>query len=158
MDHCILWPLYSLFSPCQWSLSLTVAHRKHHHPGLGRAEDEERSEENAIVCAHVRWIDRERREHNTGTAARSLAGGPRLFSTSICRYSPRVRYYRAWNARCWRAFQAHVGLRLSSWQFTVLACDSSLSREATIAGSRAQNPSVLSLRSSAQLSRCHCLF
>lgn len=70
-------------------LSLTAAHRKHHR-GL---EDEEKSEGNAIACM-CDGSTRGAKEHNTGTAARSLAGGPRLSSASICRYS-RVRYYRA---------------------------------------------------------------
>lgn len=64
-------------------------------------EDEEKSEENRWrPRAQLQRIDKAReRGNNTGTAAGSSEGGlPRLCaelaSASICRYSPRVRYYR----------------------------------------------------------------
>lgn len=60
-------------------------------------EDEEKSGENRRrPYARLRRIDKAReRGNNTGTAAGSSEGGlPRLSSASICRYSPRVRYYR----------------------------------------------------------------
>lgn len=142
MDHCILWPLCSLFSPCQWSLlpRCTVSII------LGRRRRGEKSDGNAFVCVHACAKDRQgAKEHNTKQElprARSLAGGPRLSSASICRYSLRECAIIALRTHCWQAFQAHVGLRLSSWQFTVFACDSSSRRAHASQEISRANPSV----------------
>lgn len=124
MDHCILRPLYPLFSPCQWSLTALRT--------ISDIEDEdgEKSGENCRRPRAQLWrIDKAReRGNNTGTAAGSSEGGlPRHSPASSPRLASVVtrREYRAITALRtrwrWRGFQAHVGLRLSSWQFTVFA-------------------------------------
>lgn len=122
MDHCILRPLYPLFSPCQWSLTAlrTISDIED--------EDEEKSGENRRrPRAQLRRIDKAReRGNNTGTAAGSSEGGlprlsassPRLASVVTRRECAITALRTRWR---WRGFQAHVGLRLSSWQFTVFA-------------------------------------
>lgn len=88
MDHCIL--RTPLFSPRQWSLTSarysrtqrTKAKRKAEKTAVhGGSRRSERAKEQYRNC---RGITRRR------PAARA--------SASICRYLPRVRYYRTWNA------------------------------------------------------------
>lgn len=80
-----------------------IFHRTAHHLGRRRRRRRgKRRKPPAPACARAvaagRQSERER-GNNTGTAAGSSEGGlPRLSvelsSASICRYSPRVRYYR----------------------------------------------------------------
>jgi len=97
MDHCILRPLYPLFSPCQWSL---IAPRTISNV---EDEDEEKSGENrqrprALQLRRGGSAKRESegtiqelpRDHPKEACLPAMA--LREFSSpSICRYSPRVR-------------------------------------------------------------------
>lgn len=94
-------------------LFLTAAHRKHHR-GLEDVEDEERKakETRLRACVHARWIDEEQRntiQELPRDRSQEVRDSPRLASV-VTRECAII----ALRTRCWRAFQAHVGLRLSS--------------------------------------------
>lgn len=156
MDHCILRPLYPLFSPCQWSLTAprTISDVED--------EDEEESGENrrrARSCSGSTKRESEGiiqelpRDHPTEACHGSPPSSPRLASVVTRRECAITALRTRWR---WRGSQAHVGLRLSSWQFTVFARSLARSFAIRTCGTRDRFADLTHDSSSVFLSRRSC--